>query len=285
LTSRGAPAREGPGVPGPFFITRRCALPRFVDSHCHLAMGEFTPDLPEVLARAAEAEVDRILVVGSDEEGSADALELVKNEGGGRFFAAVGIHPHESSTALSGIPPSVKRMARSPEVTAVGETGLDFFYDHSPRDVQVRVFSEHVALAREVKKPLVVHVREAYPEALEVLRREKADECGGVIHCFSGNLEQAAAAIDLGFFISFAGPLTFPRNAALRETAAALPLERLLCETDAPYLSPQPRRGRRNEPSYVSFVYRALADARGITLEECSQALWSNASRLFRWGA
>jgi len=276
---------RGRVFPAPFLLPGGALLPRFVDSHCHLAMGEFAPDLPEVLARAAGAEVERILVVGSDEEGSADALELVRSKGDGRLFAAVGIHPHESSSALSGIPGTVKRMARFPEVTAVGETGLDFFYDHSPRDVQVRVFSEHVALAREVKKPLVVHVRDAYPEALEVLKRERADECGGVIHCFSGNLEEAAAAIDLGFFISFAGPLTFPRNAALRETAAALPLERLLCETDAPYLSPQPRRGRRNEPSHVTFVYRALADARGISLEECSRVLWSNASRLFRWGA
>ena len=256
---------------------------RLVDSHCHLAMEEFTSDLDELLARSARAGVERMLVVGSDEAGSADAVELVRNRGKGELFAAVGIHPHESSSAFSGIPNSLKKMARSPEVVAVGETGLDFFYEHSPRDIQERVFAEHVALAKKVKKPLVVHVRDAYPEALEILKSEGAHECGGVIHCFSGSLEDALDAIDLGFFISFAGPLTYPKNAALRDVAAALPLDRLLCETDAPFLSPQPRRGRRNEPSWVAYVYQALAEAREISLEECARALWENASRLFRW--
>jgi TatD DNase family protein len=246
-------------------------------------MEEFAPDLDEVLSRAAGAEVESILVVGSDEVGSAAALELVKTRGKGGLFAAVGIHPHESSSAFSGIPNALKKMARSPEVVAIGETGLDFFYEHSPRDVQERVFAEHVALAKRVKKPLVVHVRDAYPEALEILKSEGAHECGGVIHCFSGSLEDAFTAIELGFFISFAGPLTYPKNAGLRDVAAALPLERLLCETDAPFLSPQPRRGRRNEPSNVAYVYQALAEAREIPLEECAGALWENASRLFRW--
>ncbi|HCR38376.1 MAG TPA: hypothetical protein DIV80_02705 [Synergistaceae bacterium] len=260
-------------------------MPRFVDTHCHLAMEDFSEDLPEVMDRAAEAGVERILVVGSDEAGSTDALGLVKRSGSGRLFAAVGIHPHESSSASSGIPEAVEEMVRDPKVVAVGETGLDFFYDHSPRDVQERIFSEHVALARGVKKPLVVHVRDAYVEAMEILRRERADECGGVIHCFSGGLEDAMAAIDMGFFISFAGPLTYPRNGPLREMAAALPLERLLCETDAPYLSPQPKRGRRNEPANVAYVYQKLAEIRGLTLEVCAEKISLNASRLFRWGA
>ena len=260
-------------------------MPRFVDTHCHLAMKHFSEDLPEVMDRAAEAGVERILVVGSDEAGSIDAFGLVKRSGAGRLFTAVGIHPHESSSASSGIPGTVAEMVRDPKVVAVGETGLDFFYDHSPRDVQERVFSEHVALARKVKKPLVVHVRDAYGEALKILRREKADECGGVIHCFSGSLEDAIAAIDMGFFISFAGPLTYPGNGPLRETAAVLPLERLLCETDAPYLSPQPKRGRRNEPANVAYVYQTLAQIRGLTLEVCAANISLNASRLFRWGA
>ncbi len=259
-------------------------MAKLVDSHCHLAMKEFAEDLPEVLARSSRAGVERILVVGSDEQGSLEAFRLVRDRNDGMLFAAVGIHPHDSAMASSGIPGTIEELSVCPEVVAVGETGLDYFYDHSPRDVQKRVFALHVGLARDTGKPLVVHVRDAYGDALEILRREKASECGGVIHCFSGSREDALAAIDLGFYISFAGPVTWPKNGSLREIAAALPMESILCETDAPFLSPQPKRGRRNEPANVAWVYEVLAQARGISAEKCAREIWKNSSRLFRWG-
>ncbi len=259
-------------------------MAKLVDSHCHLAMEEFEEDLPEVLTRSSEAGVERILVAGSDEKGSLDAFRLVRERTGRGLFAALGIHPHDSVTASSGIPETIIELARRPEVVAVGETGLDYFYDHSPRDIQRKLFSLHVGLARELGKPLVVHVREAYDDALDTLRKEKASECGGVIHCFSGSMKDAIAAIDLGFYISFAGPVTYPKNGSLREIASAVPMDRILCETDAPYLSPQPRRGKRNEPAYVAWVYEAVAQARGIPLGNCIEAVWNNSARLFRWG-
>lgn len=259
-------------------------MERFADTHCHLAMEDFEVDLAEILNRAALAGVERMLVVGSDEKNSIAAFDLVQGNKRSGLYAAVGIHPHEADSASAGIPESIFELVKDPSVVAVGETGLDYFYDHSPRDVQKKVFALHVGLARECEKPLVVHVRDAYDDAMDILRREKASGCGGVIHCFSGEMEHALAAIDLGFYISFAGPLTYPKNSNLREIASRLPLERILCETDSPYLSPQPRRGKRNEPANVRFVYEELAAARGISLHSLAEAVRDNASRLFGWG-
>lgn len=259
-------------------------MERLVDTHCHLAMEDFANDLAETLERARLAGVEKMLIVGSDEKGSLDAFDLVSRESSSGLFAAVGIHPHDSSSASDGIPDSVSELARHPIVVAVGETGLDYFYDHSPREVQKEVFALHIALARECAKPLVVHVRDAYDDAMEILRKEKTHDRGGVIHCFSGEMHHALAAIDLGFYISFAGPLSYPGNETLRKIAAGLPLERILCETDSPYLSPQPKRGKRNEPANVRFVYEELARVRGISAQACAETVRDNASRLFGWG-
>ncbi|MDO9508135.1 MAG: TatD family hydrolase [Thermovirgaceae bacterium] len=259
-------------------------MERLADTHCHLAMEDFAGDLAETLERACIAGVEKMLIAGSDEKASIDAFGLVSREKSCGLFVAVGIHPHDSNSASGGIPRSVSELALDPAVAAVGETGLDYFYDHSPREIQKEVFVLHAALARECAKPLVVHVRDAYDDAIEILRRERASECGGVIHCFSGEMHHARAAIDLGFYISFAGPLTYPKNETLRKIASELPLERILCETDSPYLSPQPRRGKRNEPANVRFVYEELARVRGISVEECAEAVWKNALRLFGWG-
>jgi len=259
-------------------------MERLVDTHSHLAMNEFYPDLEETIERASLAGVERMLVVGSDGKAGADACRLVAEGAFPGFFAAVGIHPHDSGSVSGVIPAELAELAGYPGVAAVGETGLDYFYDHSPVEIQKKVFALHVALAKESARPLVVHIRDAYDDALDILRREGASECGGVIHCFSGDLHHALAAIELGFYISFAGPLTYPKNGPLRSIASAIPLDRILCETDSPYLSPQPRRGRRNEPANVRFVYEELAQARGITFKECADAVWNNASALFKWG-
>lgn len=255
-----------------------------IDAHCHLNMPEFAKDLDEVIQRAQEAEVQRFLVVGFDEPSNPEAIRLAEERAALGLFASVGIHPHEASTVKQGLPASLKELASHSRVLAIGETGLDYFYDHSPRSVQKEAFVEHIDWARKVRKPLIVHIRDAYAEALDLLRIEGADLCGGVIHCFSGTWEDAVKAMDLGFYISFAGPVTYPRNEELRDVASRIPLDRILCETDSPFLSPQGYRGKRNEPAYVKWVYETLAQVRGQTMEELSEAVWINADRLFGWG-
>jgi TatD DNase family protein len=260
-------------------------MERLVDTHCHIAMDDFTPDLEEVLERARIAGVERMLVVGSDERGGEEALDLVRRYPGAGLYAAAGIHPHDSAAVNGRIPDATRERARERCVVAVGETGLDYFYDHSPRDVQRDLFALHIALSREIGKPLVVHVRDAYQDALDILRAEKASDVGGVIHCFSGEREHAAAALEMGFFISFAGPLTYPKNSSLRDTAALVPQDMVLCETDSPYLSPQPRRGKRNEPANVRHVYETLAAVRKTPLDVLAEAVRMNAERLFGWSS
>lgn len=254
------------------------------DTHCHLDMEQFREDLETVLDRAAEAGLRRLLVVGSDETSSFAVRRLALDYADRGVFAAVGVHPHEASSAAEGLSAELRDLTNAPCVAAIGETGLDYHYDHSPRDVQRRVFADHVAWAVESGKPLVVHIREAYDDALALLRSEDASRCGGVIHCFSGTWENAKAALDLGFYVSFAGPVTFPRSAELREIAGRIPADRILCETDAPYLAPQPFRGRRNEPAYVRFVYETLATVRKTTFEALTEQVWKNAEALFGWG-
>jgi len=254
------------------------------DTHCHLDMEQFREDLETVLDRAAEAGLRRLLVVGSDETSSFAVHRLALDYADRGVFAAVGVHPHDASSAAEGLSAELHDLANAPCVAAIGETGLDYHYDHSPRDVQRRVFADHVAWAVKAGKPLVVHIREAYDDALALLRSEDASRCGGVIHCFSGTWEDAKAALDLGFYVSFAGPVTFPRSAELREIAGRIPTDRILCETDAPYLAPQPFRGKRNEPAYVRFVYETLATARKTTFEALAEHVWKNAEALFGWG-
>ena len=254
-----------------------------VDTHCHLDMDAFDPDREAVLDRAASCGVGRMVTVGTDEASSLKALELALRHAPRGVFATVGVHPHEASSVAEGLPGALGDLARHDRVVAVGETGLDFFYDHSPREVQKKVFAFHVAWALKVGKPLVVHVRDAFDEALEILKSEGAAEIGGVFHCFSGTWEQAVAALDLGFYLSFAGPLTFSKGEALRDVASRIPRDRLLCETDAPYLAPHPFRGRRNEPAHVAQIYDRLAEVRREARGDLEATIYRNAETLFRW--
>jgi TatD DNase family protein len=254
---------------------------RLFDSHCHLYDEAFDEDRAEVLARAEEAGLARLLVVGSDEVTSLQALALARVHKG--LFCAVGYHPHESRLMGEEIPRSLKEAVRDRHVVAIGEVGLDYYYDHSERSVQRKVFARQIAWAADVGLPLVVHVRDAFDDALALLESEGASRCGGVLHCFSGDALQARRALDLGFYLSFAGPLTFKKNDALRDVAASVPLDRLLIETDAPYLSPHPRRGRRNEPALVVHTFRVLAEVKGMGEEELADRLWENGRALFRW--
>ena len=265
------------------------ALPKFFDSHCHLNDNRLLRQTEELLRRSAEQGVCRMLVVGCDEPSSYQALAIARKSTEIDILASVGIHPHDANTAANGIPEELVDLANNACVRAIGECGLDFFYDNSPRDVQERVFVEQIQWARRVEKPVIVHLRnaqhaasgDAYGEGLALLKKHSAHECGGVLHCFSGELEHAYQALDLGFYVSFAGPITFPKSEGLRDVARKIPLNRILCETDCPYLAPQKYRGKQNEPAYVREVYDKIAELRGISLSECAEVIWQNGIDLF----
>lgn len=252
---------------------------RLFDSHCHLNMREYRGRVEEVLERADSRGVKRLLVVGFDLASSREAARLAEIYP--QIYASVGVHPHDARLFPDGPGEGIGSLCASSRVVAVGETGLDYHYDNSPREVQREVFRAHIALARRVNKPLVVHVREAYPDALSILLEERAFEVGGVAHCFSGSREEAFAFLDMGFYISFAGPITYPKAHGLREVFKALPIDRVLAETDSPYLAPQPLRGRRNEPSNLVYVVEEMAKVRGLSFEEMAQVLWDNSHRAF----
>jgi TatD DNase family protein len=254
-----------------------------VDSHAHLDFDDYRQDLDGVVERARAAGVERIVLVGlwRSEGNFGNALELA----GARpelFSATVGIHPHESARVPEADWEVAERLARDPRVVAVGETGFDFHYHHSPRAAQAEAFRRSIALAKEVEKPLVVHVREADLACTEVLRSEGVPPAGGVIHCFTGDWELARAYLDLGLFLSVAGVVTFKGAHDLRQAVSKIPRDRLFIETDCPFLAPAPYRGRRNEPAYVAKVAEKVAELWGASLGEVGQITGENARRFFR---
>jgi len=256
-----------------------------VDSHCHIAEPEFDADRDAVLARAVASGVTTVVCVGATGavERNLPAVELVGERGGVEIVATVGIHPHDARTADDAAFATLEQLASMAGVVAIGETGLDFHYDHSPRPVQREVFARSVALARHLHLPVVVHVRDAHAEALSVLREEAGDD-GGVIHCFTGDRVDAVRYLELGFHISLAGIVTFRNADALRDAVRAIPSDRLLVETDAPYLAPVPHRGHRNEPAHTRLVAEGVATARGEPFAAVAEATTYNARRVFRLG-
>jgi TatD DNase family protein len=258
--------------------------PPLVDSHCHVGESAFDDDRDAVLARAAAVGVATIVCVGATGPvaTNAPALALAGERGGVRVAVSVGIHPHDASSADDAALATLAGMTAAPGVVAVGETGLDYYYEHSPRDAQRAAFAATIALARKVGLPLVVHVRDAHREAAEILARDGADAGGGVIHCFTGTWDEARPYLDLGFHISVAGIVTFRNAEPLRDAVRNIPLDRLLVETDSPFLAPIPHRGRRNEPAHVRVVAEAVAQTRSEPFEKVAEATTANALRLFR---
>jgi len=248
------------------------------DTHAHLHFEEFDADRPLVLERARGAGVRRFLTIGIDVETSRSAVALAEAEAD--CFAAVGLHPHEASKGTDATWIAFRRLAASPKVVALGEMGLDFFRNLSPRDEQVRAFRHQIRLARELGKPILIHCREAHADVLVILQEEGAREVGGIMHCFSGDAEFAKACLELGFLISIAGPVTYPNARKLPEVVRAVPQDRLVLETDCPYLPPQPHRGQRNEPAYLTHTASRVADLLGLTLEEIAEATTASACRL-----
>jgi len=249
-----------------------------IDSHCHLDDKQFDPDRDAVIQRALEAGVERMMAIGTG-DGPPDleaALRLARRHD--FIYATVGVHPHDAAKATPETFAALEALAADTKVLAIGEIGLDYHYDFSPRDVQREVFVEQLKLAGRAGKPIVIHTREAWDDTLLVLREHWSG--GGIIHCFSGGPGEARQALDLGFHLSFGGVLTFPKADALREAARLGPEDRLLVETDAPYLAPVPKRGKRNEPAFMLETARRLAEVRGVAPERIAEVTTENFARL-----
>jgi TatD DNase family protein len=254
---------------------------KLVDSHTHIDLPQFDPDRDAAVARAREVGVEKMLIVGGvdAERGHERALRVAEAYG---FPASAGVHPHEAKLAGEATYHELRSLAHAGRIVAIGEIGLDFHYDHSPRDVQREVFRRQVRLAREVGLPVIIHTREADEETAHLLEAEGAAETGGVIHCFTGGHELARRALALGMSLSFSGIMTFPRSAVIQAVAREAPLECVLVETDAPFLAPPPHRGKRNEPAFVVEVVRKLAALRGVPIEVVATATCENFERVFR---
>ena len=251
-----------------------------VDSHCHLDFPEFAPELDAVVARARDAGVKTCVSIGTTLEKFPGVLAVAE-----RFeniWCSVGIHPHEAEPELLESPAPLIERAQHPKVVGIGETGLDFYYNHSPRAPQIANFRAHIAASRELGLPCIVHTRNADAETVDILRDEmKKGAFTGLIHCFTGTQMLADAALELGFCISVSGIATFKKSEELRAVLKTVPLDRLLVETDAPYLAPMPYRGKRNEPSFVVNTAAMLAELKGVSVEELATATTENFFRLF----
>ncbi len=268
---------------------------KFVDSHAHIFYAEYSADIDEVMARAAAAGIAGVVCPGTNLETSRESIAATRRFASVR--AAVGIHPHEASSADDDVLGEILAISADPGVVAIGEIGLDYHYDFSPRDVQRDVFRKQLGLARQRCLPVIIHTREAEADTLAIVEevvgadpswrgRPGADPVArGVFHCFPGDAELAHRVFDLGFYISFPGPLTFPVKPAkpnlMAEVARTAPLDRVLLETDSPYLTPHPHRGKRNEPSYVALIAQRLSELTGRPLEEISKATNANVANLF----
>jgi TatD DNase family protein len=252
-----------------------------IDSHCHLDSADFNEDRDAVIERALAAGVEHMMAIGTG-DGPPDLEAGVRMaDKHPAFYATVGIHPHDAAKAG---PVDLKRLTvllAHPKVLAVGEIGLDYHYDFSPREVQKSRFIEQMEIAGEAKKPIVIHTREAWDDTLALIEQHWISHgIGGIMHCFSGGPEEARQAIDLGFYLSFGGIVTFPKALAIQEAAKSAPRDRILIETDAPYLAPVPKRGKRNEPALIVHTARKLADLRGASYEDLCAATTENFRRL-----
>ncbi len=251
-----------------------------IDSHCHLDFPDFADDLDAVIARARTAGVERMITIGTRVSNAPRIVEIAERHES--VYFTVGTHPHEAASGTAADLAAMRRFAAHPKCVGIGEAGLDYHYDHAPRDVAKRVFRDQIGLARELNLPLVIHARDADDDMAAILTDEMGQgEFRAILHCFTSTRALAETGLALGLYISFSGVVTFKKSDALRAIAHDAALDRVLVETDAPYLAPVPHRGRRNEPAYVAATAKVVAEARGAPLEELSAATRANTLRLF----
>ena len=256
---------------------------KLFDSHCHLEDDRFQEDRPQVMERMRAAGVNKCILAGSDLPSCEKILKLV-GENPGFVYGVVGVHPHEASGWEEETEEKLEKWQSLPGILGIGEIGLDYYYDLSPREKQKEVLLRQLDLACRLQVPVVFHIRDAHGDMLDLLRSRHGNLPAGVVHCFSGSVETARDYLNMGFFLSFGGPLTFKNAARLPEVAAYCPGDRFLLETDSPYLSPVPMRGRRNEPAYVAYVAEKMGEIRGISGEEAAETAYGNTCRLYGLG-
>ncbi|MDP4553385.1 TatD family hydrolase [Alkalihalobacillus macyae] len=249
------------------------------DTHTHLNVEQFSEDQKEVIERAQAAGVSKMVVVGFDRETIIQAMALVKEYD--FLYAAVGWHPVDAIDMKDEDLEWIEQLAEHPKVVAIGEMGLDYHWDKSPHDIQKDVFRRQIQLAKKVNLPIIIHNREATRDVIDVLKEENAAEVGGIMHCFAGTVEEANECLDMNFYISLGGPVTFKNAKLPKEVAKEIPIDRLLIETDCPFLAPHPNRGKRNEPSYVKLVAEQIADLKEMDYEELAERTTENAMNLF----
>jgi TatD DNase family protein len=253
-----------------------------IDSHAHIDVPDFEADREAMLDRARSAGVGTLLAIGNGPEIEKLGAAVPFAEQHDWIYAAMGLHPHEAQHATEAHYAEMDRLARNPRVIAWGEIGLDYHYDHSPRDVQARVFRRQLDQARAAKRPILIHCREAWADCLKILDENwRSSGLGGIFHCFTGTVEEARSGVEMGFLISFAGNVTYPKAQNLRDVAREIPLHMLVLETDSPYLAPHPYRGRRNEPAHVAEVARSIGNVRNLPADEVASATSSNFRRFF----
>jgi TatD DNase family protein len=251
-----------------------------IDTHCHLDFDDYASDRSQILARAKQAGVEKVITIGIDIPSSRRAIELAEDNGA--VYATVGIHPHNARPLSDKDTQELMSLGRQPEVVAYGEIGLDFYRNYQPRSIQISCFREQLEVARQLDLPLVLHDREAHEDVLDILREHKAWEMGGTMHCFSGDWSFARRCLDLGFCLSIAGPVTFAKSITLQDVARNCPLDRLLLETDAPFLAPVPKRGKRNEPAFLIHTAEKIASLKKTDLVEVARQTTLNARALFK---
>jgi len=254
---------------------------KFVDTHAHISMSLFNDDIDNIIKRMDEVNMDFLVIPSVDLESSIISIEFAKRNPS-KFFVGIGFQPEEVPKWKDEDYSKLFDLAKNKSVVAIGEIGLDYYWDTSTKEIQHKVFRKHINLAKELNLPLILHNRNAHEDIINILKEENAQTVGGIFHCFSGDYEFAKQCLDLGFYISFAGNITFKKAEDLREVAKNIPLDRILIETDSPYLTPMPYRGKRNEPSYVKYVAEKIAEIKNISLEEVAEQTTKNAYNIFK---
>lgn len=252
----------------------------YIDTHVHLNADQYENDVEEVIARALDAGVSKMIVVGFDRKTINRAMELTERYP--FIYAVVGWHPVDAIDCTEEDLKWIESLAAHPKVVGIGETGLDYHWDKSPRDIQQEVFRKQIQLAKKVDLPIIIHNRDATADVVRILKEEDAEKVGGIMHCFGGSVETAKECIAMNFMISLGGPVTFKNAKMPKEVAAEIPLDKLLIETDAPYLAPHPYRGKRNEPVYVTLVAEEIARLKELSVDEVAEATTANALKLFK---